>query len=170
MDSSEGDVEVSYARSSLTYMCAGVRHQPTHPAPPPFPPTPSPGLREPPLLLFIVQDPSAPTTELGRVHIRFGELDPPSSVSITETRPRVVAFPKGSFTALDFPPSIIPASCYMLAFSIRIAFSINLCLLLKGGKAQIIGPEEEYEDDYSYAFNDVSVDGSLSSAPPRGVP
>lgn len=58
----------------------------------------------------------------------------------------------------------------MLAFSIRIAFSINLCLLLKGGKAQIIGPEEEYEDDYSYAFNDVSVDGSLSSAPPRGVP
>lgn len=80
---------------------------------------------------------------------------PPSSVSIPETMSgAVVAYLQGSFTA----------SCHMLAFS------INLCLLLKGGKAQIIGPEEEYEDDFSYAFHDVSGDGSLSSAPHRGFP
>lgn len=84
MDPSEGDVEVSYTDVSDIYVrwCLTRTHSsrpssplPSTPPPPPPPSPPSPGLRESPLLPFILQDPTAPTPELGRVHVRFGEPD-----------------------------------------------------------------------------------------------
>lgn len=143
-------------------MCAGVRPQPTHPAPPPSLPLL--------LLLQACESPHSSSSSFRTPQHRRQNSDAYTSDSVSwAPRPqfRFRYRNEGQSSsclseALDFPPSIIPASCHMLAFS------INLCLLLKGGKAQIIGPEEEYEDDYSYAFNDVSGDGSLSSSPPGG--
>lgn len=34
----------------------------------------------------------------------------------------------------------------------------SVCLCSKGGKAQIIGPEEEDDEDYGYTYNEVSGD------------
>ena len=43
----------------------------------------------------------------------------------------------------------------LLSVCNQVCVCVCVCACLKGGKAQIIGPEEEDEEDDGYAFNEV---------------
>lgn len=124
MDSSEGDVEVSCTDVPDRYVCWCVTrtHSFRPSSLPPFLPStppPPPGLRESPLLPFILQDPTASTPELRRAHFRFGEVQDSSRVSKEFIhRSRLSS------------SSISPTSCLVLALSIK----PNLVSDFKGGE------------------------------------
>lgn len=61
-----------------------------------------------------------------------------------------------------------PASEAISSISWNLCACVHICLL-KGGKAQIIGPEEEDEEDDGYAFNEVRMLSFIFKSSPPSV-